>query len=270
MPQRLPHPCASPGCPALTQGRFCVAHIQDRGHEDREYDARRTDPEIHAFYKSPRWKRTRIAQLRRNPLCAECQRHGLVVVATTVDHVTPIKASGAWMDAGNLQSLCVACHNRKTADEMRQAPAAEAAGVVIVCGPPGSGKTRYVRERARRGDLIVDLDALFVALSGLPWYEKPDELLPYAAAARDAVIDRLQRGGLRQAWIIMGGAKRAQREALAARLHATVVMLDVAPDECLRRIQQDERRADRWRAWEPLVRDWWREYEQGTEHTTRG
>jgi 5-methylcytosine-specific restriction protein A len=34
-----------------------------------------------------------------------------------VDHVQPIKEGGARFDAANLQSLCVSCHNAKTARE---------------------------------------------------------------------------------------------------------------------------------------------------------
>ena len=32
--------------------------------------------------------------------------------------------------------------------------------VMLVCGPPGAGKTTYVRERARECDIVIDLDLI--------------------------------------------------------------------------------------------------------------
>jgi 5-methylcytosine-specific restriction endonuclease McrA len=36
-----------------------------------------------------------------------------------VDHIKPIKNGGDLMAMDNLQSLCVSCHNRKKAKEMK-------------------------------------------------------------------------------------------------------------------------------------------------------
>lgn len=41
----------------------------------------------------------------------------MTIAAVVVDHVVPIKDGGARFDWVNLQSLCVSCHNRKTATE---------------------------------------------------------------------------------------------------------------------------------------------------------
>lgn len=160
----------------------------------------------------------------------------------------------------NLQPLCHECHSAKTARE--DGRWGKRAAVTIVCGPPGSGKTTYVRERMRWGDLVVDLDAIFVAISGLGWYEKPECLLPFAAEARDALLARLgQPSEVRHAWVIMSGARRADRQRLRSQLHGTVVVLEVPGTECMRRIALDERRATMAPLWKDLVDRWWREYE---------
>jgi hypothetical protein len=39
---------------------------------------------------------------------------------TSDDHVVPIQRGGALLDESNLQSLCRACHNRKTAMERKR------------------------------------------------------------------------------------------------------------------------------------------------------
>ena len=64
-------------------------------------------------------------QLLLEPFCRECAKQGLRVWATDVDHIEPHR--GDWSkftDRNNLQSLCHACHSRKTAEEMWQKSAA--------------------------------------------------------------------------------------------------------------------------------------------------
>jgi predicted kinase len=131
--------------------------------------------------------------------------------------------------------------------------------ITIVCGPPGAGKTTYVAEHARRGDLILDLDRIFEAISGLPLYDKPDALTPFVWQARDAIMDRLSRpSGVANAWVITGGALRNGRLALAARYRARIVMLDTPAEECKRRL------SDRplTRPWVALIDQWWADYER--------
>lgn len=66
-----------------------------------------------------RWKRERLLYLQAHPLCVECLKRGRVVPATVVDHVVPHKGDYQrfWDAAGNWQSLCSGCHNRKTVRE---------------------------------------------------------------------------------------------------------------------------------------------------------
>lgn len=134
--------------------------------------------------------------------------------------------------------------------------------VTVVCGPPGSGKTTYVRDRAERGDLIVDLDAIYAAISGLPTYDKPDELLPFVLTARDAIVARLARqSDVRHAWLITSGANPTQRDQFRRQLGAEVVVLEVDGAECLRRINADPER-DGKRPWQRLITEWWQAYER--------
>jgi predicted kinase len=136
----------------------------------------------------------------------------------------------------------------------------------IVCGPPGSGKTGYVEQQRKWGDVIVDVDALYQAISGLPCYEKPKSLLDLVLSLRNALLTLLPRYQDRfyNAWIITGGARLESRTRLALRYDACGVrvhVLEVSPGECLRRIGHDPRRADKVREWQELVHKWWREYE---------
>lgn len=109
---------------------------------------------------------------------------------------------------------------------------------------------------------MVDVDGLYQAVTGgLPVYEKPDVLLPFVMEARDSLIERLARPSqVRHAWVILGGARRDDRERLSSR-GARVIVLETEASDCIRRIAQDPRRSEHWRLWEALVREWWARYE---------
>ena len=132
--------------------------------------------------------------------------------------------------------------------------------VTLVCGPPGSGKTTYVLKRFQRSDLIVDFDGLFSALSGLPFRDKPPELFPFVFAAKEAVLNRLHKGSeVRHAWIIMGGAKREDRNEIVSKYGADLVVLEERAEECERRILESRGEEER-DTMRPVIARWWREY----------
>ena len=62
-----------------------------------------------------RWRKAREAYLTEHPLCVECQKKGLTVVATVVDHVIPHRGNEElfWSET-NWAAVCKACHDRKT------------------------------------------------------------------------------------------------------------------------------------------------------------
>jgi 5-methylcytosine-specific restriction endonuclease McrA len=248
MPRRPALPCRQPGCPRLN----CELHRPKR--EDN-----RPSAAVRGYGR--RWQRLRLMYLRAHPLCADPfgvhEAAGETVAATDVDHVTARRFGGEdeWE---NLQALCHQCHSKKTAKEQRLNDKVKTP-VTIVYGPPGAGKTTYVKEHARWGDLIIDFDALYAALSGLDWYEKPAALMPFVASARDAVIDRLHRDSeVRHAWVITSEPDGQKRRALQSRLGARLVFIEVSPQECLRRIAADPRREVK--GWEEIVSDWWHNY----------
>ena len=69
------------------------------------------------FYKSKAWKIKRQEALNNGKgLCLHCLANKKIKYADMVDHIEPIKI--AWslrLDISNLQPLCDACHNAKTA-----------------------------------------------------------------------------------------------------------------------------------------------------------
>jgi 5-methylcytosine-specific restriction protein A len=113
MPKRAGHPCAAPGCPAVVDsGQYCDEHRPPRPDDGRPSAAQRG--------YDGRWRKIRAMVLARRPLCVECERHGVVRVATEVDHIIPLSKGGTHA-TDNLQPLCKTCHSRKT---RREAPGA--------------------------------------------------------------------------------------------------------------------------------------------------
>jgi hypothetical protein len=113
----------------------------------------------------------------------------------------------------------------------------------LVCGPPGSGKSTYVKNNKGPDDLVIDVDEMFRALSLSALHEKPECLLPFVLAARDAVLALLARGflGPPHAWVVMCGENNEARAELAASLGAAVVVLPVPVGECRRRMTSQGR-----------------------------
>lgn len=69
------------------------------------------------LYDSATWKAIRQIQLAEHPLCVFCERAGRIVPAEEVDHIIPISKGGDMLDMANVQSLCVPCHSKKTAED---------------------------------------------------------------------------------------------------------------------------------------------------------
>ena len=218
--------------------------------------ARQTAAVWRWVYDDPRWAPLRDQVLSEEPLC----RAGCGRPPTVVDHIRPHRGNEARaFDRANLQAMCKPCHDAKTARETGFLDGGRrlqhTAKVTLVCGPPCAGKTSWVREHAEPGDLVVDWDALAVALGSPHSHAHPAALRPFIAEARDAVTARLDRAhNLRAAWIIATAPRQADRERLAPG--ADVVLLATPEDECLRRARRDRRPRDTMDA----IEAWWRTY----------
>ena len=68
MPRKPKRPCSYPGCPKLTEGRYCEEHAKT---VNRNYNKYERDPETPKRYGRT-WKRIRDAYVAVHPLCEEC------------------------------------------------------------------------------------------------------------------------------------------------------------------------------------------------------
>ena len=107
MPNRPKRPCSFPGCPALTDGRYCPEH---QSVMDARYNRNERDADSNKRYGRA-WKKTREAFLSANPLCVVCERDGRLTPATLAHHKVK-RTEGGTDDWGNMAALCQACHSR--------------------------------------------------------------------------------------------------------------------------------------------------------------
>ena len=78
------------------------------------------------LYGSGVWKRIRLIQLQKQPLCVMCGEQGRLTPATVCDHVDcmwPATLDG--LTRGPFQSLCKQCHNDKSFEDVRKMARAE-------------------------------------------------------------------------------------------------------------------------------------------------
>jgi len=75
----------------------------------------KTQPEFN--YQSQTWRHFSANYKKRNPLCAECSRAGMLRFGAVTDHIIGLKYGGAVYDARNLQNLCKKHDQEKRAME---------------------------------------------------------------------------------------------------------------------------------------------------------
>lgn len=61
----------------------------------------------------------------------------------------------------------------------------------VLYGPPGAGKTTYIAEHRRAGDIVVDLDALCVAFGSADDHDHHGLVQQVAGAARASAIRKV-------------------------------------------------------------------------------
>lgn len=132
--------------------------------------------------------------------------------------------------------------------------------IYLVYGCPLSGKSSWVEGVHRPGDLVVDIDSIWQAVSGLERYKKPPALNAVVFAVRDNLMEsvKMRRGRWQNAYIIGGYPLISERERLIRQLGARPVFISTGKEECMRRLEQDSSR-DR-AEWSKYIDDWWRKY----------
>lgn len=123
------------------------------------------------------------------------------------------------------------------------------ARLMLVTGPPCSGKSTYVAEHKAPGDLVIDYDALAVALGSDDTHRHPDGIRHEAVGLRRVLVHRVRSGTVRAArvWLIACDPSSDEWQRASA-----VVRMDATRDECHSRAAA----AGRPESWHRLIDAW--------------
>ena len=135
--------------------------------------------------------------------------------------------------------------------------------VYYVYGAPCSGKTTFVRESKGNSDLVLDIDLIWQAVTGGALYEKPDALNAAVFALRDTLLDivKTRMGKWERAWVIEGGANKADRERRINALGAEDIFIQCDKETCLQRLASDNTRELVREQWRGYIDDWFNRYQ---------
>lgn len=136
--------------------------------------------------------------------------------------------------------------------------------VYYVYGAPCSGKNTFVNESKGNSDIIVDIDNIWECITGGERYYKPQALKTNAFIMRDCLLDmvKTRAGKWERAWIIEGGARKAERERRIKSLGAEPIFIDTDKETCLNRLANDEKRIKYVDEWTTYIEQYFNEYQE--------
>lgn len=135
--------------------------------------------------------------------------------------------------------------------------------IFLVYGSPLSGKSTYINSVAEPGDLIVDIDLLWSAVSGQPLHVKPPRLNAVVFGLRNHLMDmvKYRLGKWNNCYIIGGFPLISERERICKEYGAREVFIDTDRLTCLKRLEESDRDQEEYKKY---IEDWWRKFSPGT------
>lgn len=224
---------------------------------------------LQTFYASGKWRMFRlnlILERSKEHSGVKCEKCGKLIVNPIDIHahhkkeLTPenVNDYSISLDPNNIELICHDCHDKEHHRFGYKPPK----NIYIVYGAPLSGKKTFVKENMERGDIVVDMDKLYEALSMQPIYDKPNNLLTNVINVRTLIIDNLRTryGKWYNAWVIGGYADKFKRERLADELGAELVYIESTKDECYSRLNIDKDRQYMITEWKKYIDEWFEMY----------
>lgn len=149
-------------------------------------------------------------------------------------------------------AVCEPCRHKK---RRRFTPAPAGSVTTLVWGPPCAGKNTYVEQHRQPGDMVVDFDAVMIALGGAGGHDQPTALRPFVFDCIDAVMRRLASGNhvVGRAWVIQSAPTRVDRDPFrSGQLVGLVTDIETCKDRAKR---------ERPDAWLGYIDSWYAKYE---------
>lgn len=223
---------------------------------------------LQTFYASDEYRTFRMVLINQRAnngvvICEDCGKPITKASEIHLDHqveLTPenVHDKNISLNPALAKLIHKTCHNKRHYRFGYKPPKK----VYLVYGPPMAGKKTFVTENMERGDIVVDMDRLFSAVSMLPYFDKPDNLLNNVIGLRTLLLDNIKTryGKWFNAWIIGGYADKFKRERLADELGAELVYIEATKDECYARLNVDKDRQYRVAEWQKYIDEWFEKY----------
>lgn len=239
------------------------------------------------FYRSQEWQDCKALvlhrELERNPdgviRCAYCGQPILKGFnpteknnrgAIVFHHVIPLNTfnvndASIAINPENIQVLHWRCHNEvHERFGVNQAQQRLERKVYLITGAPLSGKSTFAREHRQDGDLVLDIDDIWQAVSGCPRYQKPKSIKPIVFGLRDEIKVMVARGlgSWRNAFIIESLPNALERNKEAERYksqNVEVLTMEATEAECLERLHRDPQGRS-IEEYEKFIRDYFRRF----------
>jgi len=204
------------------------------------------------------WRRIREQVLRRDRFlcqCPDCITAAVPKPADEVDHISNERDAFGRLDddLSNLRAVNSECHRRITRQQIARAGQiatmypdwmpVTAKPLVVVCGPPGAGKTTHARDMAEPGDLLIDLDYLAIDVLGKHlWHCSPEERKG-VIRVRNEMLAEFMRGHTKHTrCILIDTAGKFKRRKFWLDRGAEVVVMDTDKEMCRERVRGDTER----------------------------
>lgn len=223
--------------------------------------------DLYSFYRSKEWRKLleqlKIERLtdKNEILCEYCNKPIVRAYDLIGHHKTELTEENVndysiSLNPDNIAFVHHRCHNYihdKLGHRMK--------GVFIVYGAPCSGKRAFVDANKSDGDLVIDMDSIWQAVSGCNRYIKPPKLKAVAFKIRDTLIEavKYRLGKWDNAYIIGGYPLQSERERLSKELSAKEIYIEATEEECLQRLADDDERKD-LTEYAGYISDWFRQY----------
>lgn len=214
---------------------------------------------LHKFYCSKPWRDLSYRlKIQANGGCFRC-KETLLDFSKLIGHHTVelnednVDDPNISLNPDKIEIICHNCHNK----EHRRFGNKQ--NVYIVYGSPLSGKTTLVKEIMQYGDIVLDIDALWQAVSFQDEYVKPKNVRFNIFKLRDELLDQVKTryGNWYDAYIIMSLADKYERERVAKELGAELIYCESTRAECIERAIEDDRPSE----WIKYINEWWEKYE---------
>lgn len=199
--------------------------------------------DLYSFYRSREWVALlRTIKLERvnedgQLICEHCGKPivraydaiGHHKIELTEDNVNDAEIS---LNPENIAMLHHVCHNRvhgKFGHKKKE--------IFLVYGAPLSGKHEWVDSNLTGGELVINIDDIWMALSGMPRYQKPGRLNAVVFQIHRDLLDaaRTRLGKWDVCYIVGGYPLMTERERICRDYGAREVRIESTREECLAR-----------------------------------